>query len=113
MLAGREMATDKTAAATASSSSAKPTLASLGRSVYVSQRGIEHSLTELKKNNLLTAELPSSRSSVKRAREDDLLAKAGRYGKLIQELSVPLPDKPGKSMKVPFISPLALLECCV
>ena len=113
MLAGREMATDKTAAATASSSSAKPTLASLGRSVYVSQRGIEHILTELKKNNLLTAELPSSRSSVKRAREADLLAKAGRYGKLIQELSVPLPDKPGRCMKVPFISPPALLECCV
>ena len=63
-------------------SSTRATLAGLGREVYVSQRGLEHVLKELKDKNLLVDDVPSSRSSVKRAREEDFQSCSNRYGAL-------------------------------
>ena len=96
----------------ASGSRACEPLSGLGRSVYVSQRGLEHVLTELREKNLLAEDLPSSRSSVKRAREDSLATKTGRFGSLIQHMYIPTLSNPDKKVKVPFISPSALLGFC-
>ena len=63
------------AASSGSKSKWDDCLSNLGRKVYVSQRGLEGVLKELREHGLLTEEVPASRKSIKRAREDDLAAR--------------------------------------
>ena len=91
-------------------SSMRATLAGLGREVYVSQRGLEHVLKELKDKNLLVDDVPSSRSSVKRAREEDFQSCSNRYGALVQELQLPMENDPKKFRTIPFVRPAALMQ---
>ena len=84
-------------------------LSSLGRKVYVSQRGLEHVLKELQEGGLLTKDVASSRKSIKRARNDDLAAKATHYGSLIQETHIQYEDGSGRTVNLPYIAPAALL----
>ena len=91
-------------------SSMRATLAGLGREVYVSQRGLEHVLKELKDKNLLVDDVPSSRSSVKRAREEDFQSCSNRYGALVQELQLPMENDPKKFRTIPFVHPAALMQ---
>ena len=91
-------------------SSTRATLAGLGREVYVSQRGLEHVVKELKDKNLLVGDAPSSRSPVKRAREEDFQSCSNRYGALAQELQLPMENAPKKIRTIPFVHPAALMQ---
>ena len=94
----------------ASSSSKKRDVAfsSLGRKVYVSQRGLESVLKELKEAGHLADEMTSSRRSIKRAREEDLASRTTTYGPLIQEMELAREDGSG-TIKVPYVAPAAFL----
>ena len=84
----------------ASATAARAALSGLGRRVYVSQRGVE---------SVLKYGLTASRSSIKRAREDDLMSKSNAYGTFLQDLRIPLEDEPDQFVNVPYLSPPALL----
>ena len=98
------------AASSGSKSKWDDCLSNLGRKVYVSQRGLEGVLKELREHGLLTEEVPASRKSIKRAREDDLAARATRYGPLIQHMDIQHEDGLGRTVRLPYISPAALLS---
>ncbi|CAE7508984.1 UBC6 [Symbiodinium sp. CCMP2592] len=98
------------AADAATASSSKAPLAMLGRKAYVSQHGIESVLTDLKKSGLLADDVTSSRSSIKRAREEDLASLTGVYGPLVQKMEVPVEGQCNKTVTVPYIHPAAFLK---
>ena len=77
--------------------------------MYVSQRGLEHVLKELQEGGLLTKDVASSRKSIKRARNDDLAAKATQFGSLIQDTRIQCEDGSGRTVNLPYIAPAALL----
>ena len=97
---------------TSSSKPATRALAGLGRATYVSQRGVEHVLQELHAAGLLDAAVATSRSSVKRARDDESGSWSNSYGHMIQHVQVPLEGNPSKTCSVPFIPPSVLLAHC-
>ena len=88
----------------ASATAARAALSGLGCKVYVSQRHVKSVLKDLQTSGLLKDELTASRSSIKRAREDDLMSKSNAYGTLLQDLRIPL-----QFVNVPYLSPPALL----
>ena len=93
-----------------SASSKAPALSMLGRKSYVSQRGLESALTDLKASGLLADDVTSSRSSIKRAREEDLASLTGVFGPLVQKMEVPADGQCKKTVVVPYIHPAAFLK---
>ena len=93
-----------------SASSKAPALSMLGRKSYVSQRGLESVLTDLKASGLLADDVTSSRSSIKRAREEDLASLTGIFGPLVQKMEVPVDGQCKKTVVVPYIHPAAFLK---
>lgn len=73
----------------------------------MSQRGIADTLKRLKDSGAAEVNLPSSRSSVKRARVAELEKSKTRYGPLIQ--SMELLDEEKKIVQVRFVHPVCLL----
>ena len=55
-------------------------LADLGRSSYVSQRGLADTLKKLQEAGKLAEDEPTSRASIKRARELELSQMSTRFG---------------------------------
>ena len=92
------------------SQSASSILPMLGRKSYVSQHGLESVLTDLKACGLLADDVTSSRSSIKRAREEDLASHASVFGPLVQKMEVPVEGQCNKTVVVPYIHPAAFLK---
>ena len=63
-------------------------LADLGRSSYVSQRGLADTLKRLQDGGKLSKDETTSRSSIKRAREKELAEMSTRYGPLLIEKEI-------------------------
>lgn len=81
-------------------------LADLGRSSYVSQRGLADTLKRLQDAGKLSDAEPTSRSSIKRARVQRLDESATRYGPLVFEKDIC--GHNGKSYKVSLVNPVSL-----
>ena len=73
-------------------SPASSMLTQLGRKHFVSERGLAAVLQELQEAGLLTEDLASSRSSIKRARDDEVTVVTA-YGQLIRRLDIAIDDK--------------------
>ena len=81
-------------------------LARVGRTSYVSQRGLAEVLHEIQIHGLPSA---TSRSSVNRARDADIEACANTYGKVLLSRELETEGK-GNS---PFVHPLAFVQHCL
>ena len=93
------------------SQSASSILPMLGRrKSYVSQHGLESVLTDLKACGLLADDVTSSRSSIKRAREEDLASHTSVFGPLVQKMEVPVEGQCNKTVVVPYIHSAAFLK---
>ncbi|CAE7280048.1 unnamed protein product [Symbiodinium sp. CCMP2592] len=96
-----------------SSSSSKP-LASLGRKVFVSQRGLESVLSDLKKTGFLADDFATtSRASIKRARDGEEKSWENAFGQMIINMDIPHESDDTKFVKVPFVPPVVLLQHCI
>lgn len=96
-----------------SSSSSKP-LASLGRKVFVSQRGLESVLSDLKKSGFLAEDFgTTSRSSIKRARDGEEKSWENAFGQMIIYMEIPHESDATKFVRVPFVPPVVLLQHCI
>ncbi|CAJ1393379.1 unnamed protein product [Effrenium voratum] len=91
----------------ASSASSAARLSSIGRRSYVSIRGLEAVLADVKQ----LGELPDSvsRRTIKRRRDEQLAECSTEFGPLMQFMDVPEEDKPGEVVKVPILPPAAWL----
>ena len=98
------------------SQSASSILPMLGRKSYVSQHGLESVLTDLKACGLLADDVTSSRSSIKRAREEDLASHTSVFGPLVQKMEVPVEGQSNKdgrgAIHPPSCLPEARLQLC-
>lgn len=81
-------------------------LADLGRSSYVSQRGLADTLKKLQEAGKLDANAATSRGSIKRARDTELQNMTTRFGPLLQQVS--LQGSSSKKYAVSMINPVAL-----
>ena len=61
--------------------------------------GVEHVLQELHAAGLLDAAVATSRSSVKRARDDESGSWSNSYGHMIQHVQVPLEGNPQQNLQ--------------
>ena len=86
------------------------TLARVGRSSYVSQRGLAEVLHEIQTHGLPSA---TSRSSVKRSRDADLEACANMYGKVLLSRELETEGKGNSKQTFPFVNPLAFVQHCL
>ena len=85
-------------------------LADLGRSSYVSQRGLADTLKKLQEAGKLDANAATSRGSIKRARDTELQNMTTRFGPLLQQVS--LQGSSSKKYAVSMINPVALWTHC-
>ena len=84
-------------------------LTQLGRKHFVSERGLAAVLQELQEAGLLTEDLASSRSSIKRARDDEVTVVTA-YGQLIRRLDIANDDKTQSTF---HYSPSGWLSSCL
>ena len=89
------------------SSSSNAVLADLGRSSYVSQRGLADTLRRLQSTGKLSKEEAVSRSSIKRAREFEMESHTTRYGKICFDKE--LTGVSELTLKVTLVNPVSLL----
>ena len=89
------------------SSSSSAVLADLGRSSYVSQRGLADTLRRLQSTGKLSKEETVSRSSIKRAREFEMESHATRFGKIC--IDKELTGVSGSTLNVTLVNPVSLL----
>jgi hypothetical protein len=71
-------------------------LAKLGRKHFVSQSGLAAVLKDLQEAGLLTDSIPSSRSSIKRSREDEF-ANETAYGHILRTMDIVTNDASGNA----------------
>ena len=92
----------------ASSGSSKPfSLADLGRSSFVSQRGLADTLKRLQDAGKLVDMDATSRASIKRARERELESMTTRYGPIYAE-KILLSENKKKSYACHILNPVSL-----
>ena len=89
------------------SSSSNAVLADLGRSSYVSQRGLADTLRRLQSTGKLSKEEAVSRSSIKRAREFEMESHTTRYGKICFDKELTAVSE--STLKVTLVNPVSLL----
>eukprot|EP00439_Symbiodinium_sp_Y106_P024906 s3160_g3.t1 len=96
-----------------SSSSSRP-LASLGRKVFVSQRGLESVLNDLKAAGSLTDDFATtSRGSINRARDGEEESWENAFGQVIIHIDIPHEADGTKFVRAPFVQPAVLLQHCI